>query len=98
MASYCAPRYGINPLGSGQAGPPKAGLRVGDMKVLCWGYSIAGIGGANSTGPSHEGAPAEFGESCALFDLGVDAGEHNNIAKTNPDQLNTLLARLKVSG
>ena len=68
------------------------------MKVLCWGYSIAGIGGANSTGPSHEGAPAEFGESCALFDLGVDAGEHNNIAKTSPDQLDTLLARLKVSG
>ena len=79
--------YGINPLGSGQAGPPKAGLRIGSMKVLCWGYTIAGIGGANSTGPSHKGAPAEFGDSCALYDLDTDIGERNNIAKSNPTQL-----------
>jgi len=88
--------YGINPLGSGQAGPPKAGLRIGSMKVLCWGYTIAGIGGANSTGPSHKGAPAEFGDSCALYDLDNDIGERNNIAKSNPTQLAKLLARLKV--
>ena len=35
----------------GLAGPPKAALRVGQFKILTWGYSVAGIDGANATGP-----------------------------------------------
>ena len=43
--------YNVNPLCSGgQAGAPKAGLRVGDFKVLAWCYSVKGIDGAEETG------------------------------------------------
>jgi hypothetical protein len=44
--------YNINPLcNSGQAGSPRAGLRMGSYKLLSWCYSIKGVGGENVTGP-----------------------------------------------
>jgi hypothetical protein len=30
--------YGVSPVRGGLAGPPQAGLRIGDYKVLCWTY------------------------------------------------------------
>jgi hypothetical protein len=51
---------------------------------------------ANVTEPVHTGAPAEFNNNCALYNLDTDIGEHNNIAAANPAQLQTMLARLKV--
>ena len=34
-----------------QAGPPRAGIRVGDMKLLIPCFQVAGINGSNTTGP-----------------------------------------------
>ena len=93
--------YNVNPIASGQAGWPKAGLRVGPYKVLSWGYTIAGIGGGNTTGPCHvcagaPDAPAEFSSGPVLFNLDEDPSESNNVARQHPGVLAKLLARLKV--
>lgn len=41
--------YNINPLcHAGQAGNPKAALRIGDYKIMTWCYEVAGIGGAST--------------------------------------------------
>eukprot|EP01048_Picozoa_sp_COSAG05_P018955 COSAG05_NODE_2869_length_2555_cov_1.455212_4_plen_151_part_01 len=46
--------YNINPLcHSGQAGNPKAALRIGHHKIMTWCYEVAGIGGGNVTRPVH---------------------------------------------
>lgn len=97
--------YNINPLpaSQGQAGAPKAGLRVGQYKVLAWGYSIKGIGGGNFTGPVN--APAgsnpktvdlEFVKGPVLYDLDADPSETTNIATKEPAVLQRMLERLKV--
>ena len=60
----------------GQAGSPKAGLRMGSYKVLAWCYSIKGIGGGNVTGPVNapKGSKAanidpEFTKGPVLYNL-----------------------------
>jgi arylsulfatase A-like enzyme len=66
--------YGINPASDGQAGPPKAGLRMGDYKVLCWSYTIEGISGGNETGPCSPCPQAddpELKKGPVLFNLAV---------------------------
>ena len=86
----------------GLAGPPKAALRVGQFKILTWGYSVAGIDGANATGPlnappSTKGADPEFERGPVLYNLEVDAGETTNLAH-EPEHaavLQSMLARLK---
>ena len=43
--------YNVNPLcNSGQAVPPKAGIRMGSYKLLSWCYNVAGYGNATTTG------------------------------------------------
>lgn len=102
--------YNINPLcHAGQAGNPKAALRMGDYKVLTWCYEVAGIGGGNVTRPVHctpdasrdaYGRPVscdpEFQKGAVLFDLATDPRETQNIAATHPDVVEKMLARLKV--
>eukprot|EP00656_Telonema_subtile_P051077 TRINITY_DN6788_c0_g1_i1.p1 TRINITY_DN6788_c0_g1~~TRINITY_DN6788_c0_g1_i1.p1 ORF type:complete len:540 (+),score=121.10 TRINITY_DN6788_c0_g1_i1:104-1723(+) len=90
--------YNVNPVSGGQAGAPKAGLRMGEYKVLCWSYSIAGIDGANSTGPCspcHGANDPELKKGPVLYNLDTDPGESTNLAKEQPDVLEKLLARLK---
>jgi hypothetical protein len=84
---------GINPLGlsadwfvGGLAGAPKAALRVGDYKLLTWGYAVKGIAGANKTGPllappGTAGADPEFSKGPVLYDLANDEAETTNLAR-----------------
>ena len=44
--------YNVNPLcDGGQAGAPKAALRMGDYKLMSWCYEVAGIAGGSVTRP-----------------------------------------------
>jgi arylsulfatase A-like enzyme len=101
--------YGINPLGlstdwftGGLAGPPKAALRVGDFKVLAWGYAVRGIDGANTTGPLNAppgtvGADPDFTTGVVMYNLATDERESRNLAHLpeHAATLQSMLARLK---
>ena len=100
---------GLNPLGlstdwfvGGLAGPPRAALRVGDFKLLTWGYAVAGIAGANATGPllapaGTTGADQEFTKGVVLYDLRADEIESTNLAHQpeHARRLESMLARLR---
>ena len=81
--------YNVNPLcNSGQAGAPKAGIRIGDMKLLAYCYDVKGIDGKTSTGPrpapKNDKAvdPAfKLGDGVVLYDLASDISESNNLAQ-----------------
>lgn len=92
--------YGINPLSDGQAGAPKAGLRIGKYKLLSWGYTIAGVENANSTGPTNcpsgaAGCDKDFRNGPVLYDLEADPTETTNLASQQPEVVTQILARLK---
>ena len=78
----------------GQFGAPKAALRVGEMKLLCFCFSAKGIAGANTTGC--KGDPAHPGAWPLLFNLTEDPSETNNLAADLPDVVTALEARLVV--
>lgn len=87
--------YNINPLcDRGQAAAPKAAIRVGDMKLLCWCFNVSGIDGANETGPvaNPDDPPGSWP---ALYNLKDDPSETTNIARDHPDIVNDLVERLK---
>lgn len=91
--------YGVSTVVEGLAGPPQAGLRVGDFKVLCWSYTIEGINGGTFTGPCSpcpNATDPELKKGCTLYNLAEDPSEKTNIAESNPEKLAELLARLKV--
>lgn len=96
--------YNVNPLcQGGQAGAPKAGLRVGAYKVLAWCYSIKGIDGAKETGPvaapHGEGHDPEFEKGgVVLYDLEKDPAETTNLAHepAHEMRLHLMMSRLKV--
>ena len=97
--------YNVNPLcHGGQAAPPKAAIRVGRFKLLAWCFSVAGIGGANTTGPvaaqpgdEHYDPAFAKDRGLALYDLDADAAETTNLvpAKAHAATVETLLARLQ---
>eukprot|EP00040_Diaphanoeca_grandis_P023814 m.130076 g.130076 ORF g.130076 m.130076 type:complete len:552 (+) comp29456_c0_seq1:134-1789(+) len=91
--------YGLNPLNSGQAGPPRAGIRMGQYKTLCWDYKIKGINGSTFTGPlNNTESPdqyPQFAKGCALFDLDADPSEQTSLSEKMPDQLQKMLMRLE---
>ena len=83
----------INPLcNDGQFRAPKAALRVGDMKLVCWCYSIAGIAGGSTTGcqpdPAHPQAWPQ------VFNVTADPSETTNVAPQHPHIQAALEARL----
>lgn len=85
----------INPLcDGGQFGAPKAALRLGDLKLVCWCYSIAGIAQANQTGCIAD--PQDLQGWPQLYNLTSDPGETTNIAATFPAQVKALEAALAV--
>jgi len=87
--------YNINPLCTrGQAKVPKAAIRVGDMKLLCWCFNVSGIDGATETGPvsNPEDPPGTWP---SLYNLKDDPSETKNIAQENPEIVNDLVNRLK---
>ena len=98
--------YNINPLcESGQAGPPKAGIRVGNFKLLAYCYHVTGRSGAGSpnqsTGPTPPPGgsfppswPKQWGD-VVLFDLSKDPSEEHDVSDGNPEVVKSLLARLK---
>ena len=95
--------YNVNPLCSGgQAGAPKAGIRIGDLKLLAWCYSVKGIDGADTTGPvscpAHDFMcdPA-FHDGPVLYNVTADPAESRNLAKMPEyhEQMQQLLARLE---
>jgi len=69
--------YNINPLcNGGQAGAPKAGIRIGTYKLLSYCYSIDGIDNATVTGPvsapaGTAGVDPEFFKGPVLYNLAV---------------------------
>ena len=90
--------YGISPVRDALAGPPQAGLRMGDYKVLCWTYTIAGLANGTVTGPCSpcpNASDPELKKGCVLFDLAADPAETTNLATQKPDVLAKLLNRLK---
>lgn len=91
--------YNVNPLcHGGQAGAPKAGLRMGDWKLLTWCYDVAGTAGANRTGPvnaPHGSVPVDFIKGPMLFNLQDDPREMHNLAAEQPALVATLLTRLE---
>lgn len=97
--------YNINPLcTSGQANAPKAGLRIGEWKLLSYCYQIKGINGSSSTGPvtphKTKGPPSSslpfLGPNSwpMLFNLTADPGETTNLAPKNQKVVTTLLKRM----
>lgn len=85
--------HNINPLcNAGQFGAPKAALTVGDMKILCWCYSIAGIANGTSTGCQPD--PAAPGKWPQLYNVTADPGETTNVASQHPDIVAALETRL----
>ena len=64
-------------------------------KILCWGYSIAGVDGATTTGPTNDPAGGEFADGTTLFDLDRDPTESTDVAKAFPEVVARMLARLK---
>jgi arylsulfatase A-like enzyme len=93
--------YNVNPLcHTGQAGAPKAGLRMGDYKLLAYCYTVKGINGSAVTGPVN--APADAGKGIdpelqkgpLLYDLVADPREKSNVAAQHPDVMKKMLARL----
>ena len=84
----------INPLcNAGQFGNPKAALRVNDMKLICWCYSVAGIANAtkNACLPDPK-SPA--GTWPMLFNLTADPSETTNMAAKEPRVVQSMLDRL----
>jgi arylsulfatase A-like enzyme len=84
----------LNPLcgDTSQFGSPKAAIRVGDMKLLCWCYTIAGIANATRTGCTPDpAAPAAWPR---LHNLTADIGEAVNLAGAMPGVVAQLEARL----
>lgn len=88
----------INPLPyhgptGGQFDVPKAAYVLGDLKLICYFYTIAGVNGSSTTGclpdPS---APA--GTWPKLFNITADPGETTNLAPTMPAAVAALEARL----
>lgn len=78
--------YNMNPLcNDGQAGRPKAAVRLGKYKLLHECYNVEGIDGSKNTGPFNPDGKGPY-----LFDLEKDPGEANNIAKQNPDVVGDL--------
>ena len=92
--------YNVNPFcEEGQAGPPKAALRVGDWKLLSYCYTVKGKAGETATGPAvpKGGLPKgwEGGSSpVVLYDLSTDPSETTDVAKANPAVVLRLLRRL----
>jgi arylsulfatase A-like enzyme len=83
----------INPLcGGGQFGSPKAAIRIGDMKLLCFCFSVKGIANANET--RCEPDPQAPGAWPRLHNLTADIGETTNLAAQLPDVVAQLEARL----
>ena len=83
----------VNPLcGGGQFGAPKAALRAGDLKLLCFCYDVAGIDNATRTGCRPD--PTRPGAWPQLFNLSADPGETTNIAAREPAALAAIEARL----
>lgn len=83
----------INPLcDGGQFGNPKAALILGQYKLVCWCYSIAGINNATTTGCL--GDPSNPGVWPMLFDIQADPSETINLAKSQPDTLHMVERRL----
>jgi len=90
--------YNVNPLcNGGQAQAPKAGIRVGQWKLLAWCYEIDGVAGANRTGPvsAPRSESAEFADGPVLFDLAADPRETTNVAAVQPAKVQELLERLQ---
>ena len=96
--------YNINPLcEGGQAAAPKAGVRVGDYKLLAYCYAVAGVAGANATGPRPpaDGAwPASWpgsarNSSVVLFDLAADPRETTDLSAEQPSKVDELLDALR---
>ena len=92
--------YNINPLcHGGQAGAPKAALRMGDFKLMSWCYEVAGIAGGNITRPiacpdEEDGCDPEFKKGPVLYNLTADIGETTNLAAKEPEQVKKMLARM----
>eukprot|EP00750_Incisomonas_marina_P004437 INCI13470.4.p1 GENE.INCI13470.4~~INCI13470.4.p1 ORF type:complete len:562 (-),score=65.59 INCI13470.4:2637-4322(-) len=102
----------INPLCASatdsQANAPRAGIRVGDMKLLVPCFTAAGINGSNHTGPElnppfkvsvpsggDDGFPFQGPDSWPmLFNLTADISESVNVASQHPDIVANLMARL----
>ena len=96
--------YNINPLcDGGQAGAPKAAIRIGSYKLLAWCFFVKGIGGGTSTGPvaapnGTKGVDPEFskGHGVVLYNLDEDPTESTNLAgmPAHEATVKQLLARL----
>ena len=91
--------YNVNPLcTSGQAGAPKAGLRVKNWKLLAYCFSVKGIDGASKTGPFMPDTPKSrqwpFSGAYALFDLANDPTETQDLSSRYPAVASKMLARL----
>ena len=83
--------YNINPIcAGGQAGPPKAALRIGNWKILSYCYSVVGIAGGKTTGPhfpTSNAVPAGWPskEPVLLYDLSKDPSETVDVAADHPE-------------
>jgi len=98
--------YNVSPLcDSGQAGAPKAGLRVGRYKLLAWCFDVAGIANATRTGPVKapnatvcQDSDPGFGQNdgLVLYDLEEDPQEATNVRARPSLQgvVHSMLARL----
>ena len=73
---------------------PSAAIRVGDMKLLCWQFTAKGVAGATTTGCHDD--PAHPGDWPQVYNvsIGGDVGEEVNLAPSNPQLVQTLLARM----
>jgi len=97
--------YNVNPLcHSGQAGAPKAAIRVGDYKLMAWCFDVDGVANSTRTGPlkasRKQASTSDPGfaqnDGLVLYDVTNDPGESTNI-RANPahkERVDSMLARL----
>lgn len=87
--------YNLNPIcDGGQAGAPKAAMRMNQFKLLSWCWDAQT--GPVACPPEEKNCDPEFRKGPVLYDLSKDPGERINIAEQNPVIVQQIISKMRV--